>query len=160
MSNSFAEFHRGTEQRMYWQQFFFTYSSEEDPRKDSGDFKQPDPGKARDFILNTKIRKGDGGYPVLQWNYRAIFNPGGEKTCYQTSGRVVVEIIQVSEKLTANNENYTESVSLTGLNVEESSDDGKKFRKTIDALDSPVFAINKAGVVIAWNKAMERFDRF
>ena len=55
-----------------------------------------------------------------------------------------MEIIQVSEKLTANNENYAESVSQTGLNVEESSDDWKEFAKTIDALDSPVFAINKA----------------
>jgi PAS domain S-box-containing protein len=112
------------------------------------------------ILIEHKIRKSDGAYPVLQWNYRAIFNPEGDKTCYQTAGRVVVGIMQVSEKLTAKNENFTKPVSLEGLNAEELSDDWKEFAKTIDALDSPVFAINKAGVVIAWNKAMEQLTGF
>ena len=39
--------------------------------------------------------------------------------------------------------------------VTETDDDWKKFAKTIDTLENPVFAIDKTGVVIIWNKAME-----
>ena len=39
-------------------------------------------------------------------------------------------------------------------------DNWKEFAKTIDALENPVFAINKAGVILAWNKAMEQLTGF
>ena len=159
VSNSFAEFTGKQNNECIGSNFFSLIPQEDRERIQEilNNLTQIKPG----ILMEHKIRKGDGRYPVLQWNYRAIFNPGGDKTGYQTAGRVVVEIVQVSEKTyTAKNENYTESVSLTGLNVEESSDDWKEFAKTIDALDSPVFAINKAGVVIAWNKAMEQLTGF
>jgi PAS domain S-box-containing protein len=108
------------------------------------------------ILIEHKVRKSDGSYPILQWNYRAIFNAGGEKTGYQTAGREVAGIVRVSEKLAVKNKNYAESV----LNIEGQADDWEEFAKTIDALDSPVFAINKAGVVIAWNKAMEQLTGF
>ena len=41
----------------------------------------------------------------------------------------------------------------------ESEDEWKTFTKTIDTLESPVFAIDKTGVVNIWNKAMEAIDR-
>ncbi len=108
------------------------------------------------ILIEHKVRQQDGGYPILQWNYRAIFNSEGDKTGYQTAGRVVTGIVQISEKLTAKNENFAES----GKNIEEPTDNWGEFAKTIDTLDSPVFAINKAGVVIAWNKALEQLTGF
>jgi PAS domain S-box-containing protein len=38
----------------------------------------------------------------------------------------------------------------------ESEDEWKTFTNTIDTLENPVFAIDKTGVVIIWNKAMEQ----
>ena len=158
VSNSFAEFTGKQNNECIGSNFFSLIPQEDRERIQEilHNLTQMQSG----ILIEHKIRKGDGAYPVLQWNYRAIFNPEGDKTGYQTAGRVVVGIVQVSEKLTAKNENFANSISLTGLNVEESSDDWKEFAKTIEALDSPVFAINKAGVVIAWNKAMEQLTGF
>jgi PAS domain S-box-containing protein len=108
------------------------------------------------ILIEHKLRRSDGEYPILQWNYCAIFNSVGDKTGYQTAGRLAVGIVQVFEKPTTRDENYAESLTQTVQNIEVPADDWKEFAKTIDALDSPVFAINKAGVVIAWNKAIEQ----
>ncbi len=42
----------------------------------------------------------------------------------------------------------------------EPEDDWKTFTHTIDNLESPVFAIDKTGVIITWNKAMEQLTGF
>jgi PAS domain S-box-containing protein len=112
------------------------------------------------ILIEHEMRKGDGTYPILQWNYRAIFSPDGNITWYQASGREVTGVNQVFEILSPKNENSAASVLPTGTSIEESADNWKEFAKTIDALEDPVFAINKAGVVIAWNKAMEQLTGF
>ena len=150
VSNSFAEF-TGKQNTDCIGSNFFSLIPQEDRERIQEmlrNLTKIQPG----ILIEHKVRKSDGGYPVLQWNYRAIFNPGGDKTGYQTAGRVVTGIVQISEKRTAKNENYAGS----GLNIEEPADNWEEFAKTIDALDSAVFAINKAGVVIAWNKALEQ----
>jgi PAS domain S-box-containing protein len=110
-------------------------------------------------IIEHGMRKPDGTYPVLQWNYRAIFSPEEEITGYQASGREVIGVIQVFETASPLKEPYTESAQ-TGTLVEGSAENWKEFAKTIDELENPVFAINKAGVIIAWNKAMEQLTGF
>ena len=42
----------------------------------------------------------------------------------------------------------------------EPEDDWRTFSHTIDNLESPVFAIDKTGVIITWNKAMEQLTGF
>jgi PAS domain S-box-containing protein len=112
------------------------------------------------ILIEHKIRKSDGVYPVLQWNYHALFSPDGDIIRYQTSGREVIGVIQAFETVPSKNEMYAEPVLQNGSNVEESGNNWKEFAKTIDALENPVFAINKAGVIIAWNKAMEQLTGF
>jgi PAS domain S-box-containing protein len=112
------------------------------------------------ILVEHKIRKSDGTYPILQWNYHAIFSPGGDITGYQTSGREVIGGEQVFETPSPKNENYIESVPKIGAIIQESTDNWKEFAKTIDALENPVFAINEAGIIIAWNKAMEQLTGF
>jgi len=111
-------------------------------------------------LIEHKIRKSNGAYPILQWNYRAIFDTGEDICGYQGAGREVVGVIQFPENLTTKNEKYTESVPPMEVNGDEPADDWKEFVRTIEALENPVFAINKSGVVIAWNKAMEQLTGF
>ena len=111
-------------------------------------------------LIEHEMRKPDGTYPILQWNYRAIFSPDEEITGYQTSGREVIGVIQVFETVSHQKEHYAESVPQTGTQVAGSAENWKEFAKTIDGLENPVFAINKAGVIIAWNKAMEQLTGF
>jgi len=154
VNNSFAEF-AGKQNNEWIGGNFFSLIPQEDRERIQEmlrNLTQIQPG----ILIEHKVRQTDGGYPILQWNYRAIFNPGGDKTGYQTAGRMVTGIVQVPEKLTAINENFAGS----GLNIEGPADDWEEFAKTIDSLDSPVFAINKAGVVIAWNKALEQLTGF
>jgi PAS domain-containing protein len=107
--------------------------------------------------VEHKVRKSDGSFPILQWNYRAIFNPEGNVIEYLAAGREVVGVVQVFETGAADYQNsIVQKTSTTSL----VSADWKEFGKTIDALEDPVFAINKAGVVIAWNKAMEELTGF
>ena len=109
------------------------------------------------ILIEHKVRKNDGSYPILQWNYRAIFNPEGDSIEYQAAGREVVGVVEVFETHTADNQNSTVQQSGT---TSQGSGDWKEFARTIDPLENPVFAINKAGVVIAWNKAMEELTGF
>jgi PAS domain S-box-containing protein len=112
------------------------------------------------ILIEHEMKKNDGTYPILQWNYRAIFSQEGDIIGYQASGRDVIGVIQVFEILSSENEKFDASVPQTGTNIEESADNWKEFAKTIDALENPVFAINNAGVVIAWNKAIEQLTGF
>jgi hypothetical protein len=66
-------------------------------------------------------------------------------------------VVQVFEIHTRNNQNS--AVQQTGT-TSQGSDDWREFARTIDALENPVFAINNAGIVIAWNKAMEELTGF
>ncbi len=108
------------------------------------------------ILIEHELRKKDGTSPVLQWNYRAIFNPDGDIEGYQTSGREVKDVVQVFGTISPQKEKTAGSVVQTGISIDETADSWKEFVKTIEALENPVFAINKAGIVIAWNRAMEQ----
>jgi PAS domain S-box-containing protein len=104
-----------------------------------------------EILIEHAIKKLDGLSPPIQWNYRAIFNTDGEIIEYQTSGRLL------SEPRTQSSKNVKDAVSTVQTTAfgTESEDEWKIFTKTIDTLENPVFAIDKTGVVIIWNKAME-----
>ncbi|MCK7520910.1 MAG: PAS domain-containing protein [Ignavibacteriales bacterium] len=110
---------------------------------------------------NIPLRKVMGSSLMIQWNYRAIFNHGWGN--YRVSNRrksVVLESCRVQESHRSKIESIL-VIPLTALMISaESEDDWKTFTKTIDTLESPVFAIDKAGVVITWNKAMEQLTGF
>jgi len=104
-----------------------------------------------EILIEHAIKKLDGLSPPIQWNYRAIFNTEGEIIEYQTAGRLL------SEPRTQSSKNVKDAVSTVQTTAfgTESEDEWKIFTKTIDTLENPVFAIDKTGVVIIWNKAME-----
>ena len=108
------------------------------------------------ILIDHELRKKDGTSPVLQWNYRAIFNPDGDIDGYQTSGREVKDVAEVFGTISPQKEKTAGSVVQTGAAIDETADTWKEFVKTIEALENPVFAINKAGIVVAWNGAMEQ----
>ena len=106
-------------------------------------------------VIEHKIIKGNGSTPRLQWNYRAVFNAGGTIAEYQTSGRDISNLIQHTmvaevEKKSAAPTGPVASPPLV------SSDEWKSLAETIKTLENPVFAIDRQGIVIAWNAAMEQ----
>ena len=107
-------------------------------------------------LIEHAIQKNDGTSIVLQWNYRAIFNSGKNTIEYQTAGRELPELPQLHEA-PASVSVYSALPSPQSVTCStESDDDWNTFTKTIDTLENPVFAIDKTGVVIAWNKAIEK----
>jgi PAS domain S-box-containing protein len=158
VSNSFIDFTGKQYNECIGSNFFSLIPPEESERVQDVlcDLDPIKPG----VLIEHKIRNIDGAYSILQWNYRAIFDAGEDISGYQAAGRVVAGVIQVVETLKAKNENDTGSVPDKEVSGEELADDWKEFAKTIEALENPVFAINKAGVVIAWNKAMEQLTGF
>jgi PAS domain S-box-containing protein len=111
------------------------------------------------ILIEHEMRMDNGTYPILQWNYCAIFSPEEDIIGYQTSGREIVDRVQVTGSAPPKDENYAEPVSQAGP-YDGAADSWNEFARTIDTLESPVLAINKAGIIIAWNKAMEQLTGF
>jgi PAS domain S-box-containing protein len=108
-----------------------------------------------EIIIEHAIKKLDGSSALVQWNYRAIFNSDGEIIEYQTAGRLVTKPVQMPGSQSSKSVNDAVSTMQSTAFGTESEDEWKTFTKTIDTLENPVFAIDKTGVVIIWNKAME-----
>jgi PAS domain S-box-containing protein len=151
-NNSFSDFTGITGNENDGSNFFGLIPSEDSKKIQEilGKLDTAKPG----ILLEHKVRKSDGSFPILQWNYRAIFNPEENIIEYLSAGREVAGVVQVFEPGAAFQNSTVQQT------VPHVSADWKEFAKTIDALENPVFAINKAGVVIAWNKAMEELTGF
>jgi PAS domain S-box-containing protein len=108
------------------------------------------------FIIEHAMKKGDGSSVLAQWSYRAIFNDDEKITVYQAAGREVPGLLQAHEIPASKRVKDAVSTLQTTTIDTESEDEWKTFAKTIDTLENPVFAIDKTGVVIIWNKAMEQ----
>jgi len=107
-------------------------------------------------LIEHAIQKKDGSSPVLQWNYRAIFDSEKNTIEYQTAGREISEFLQLHEALAPASVNGIQTSPQLAARSTESEDDWNQFTRTIETLENPVFAIDKTGVVIAWNKAIEK----
>jgi PAS domain S-box-containing protein len=108
------------------------------------------------ILIGHTIKKHDGTFFPAQWNYRAIFDADGDVIEYQTAGREDSSLVRIHD--TASSKGMKDAVSTiqtTGIGT-ESEDEWKIFTKTIDTLENPVFAIDKTGIVIIWNKSMEQ----
>jgi PAS domain S-box-containing protein len=108
------------------------------------------------ILIEHTIKKSDGTLSPAQWNYRAIFNTDGDVTEYQAVGREVPA--RAGTRDTASSKSVKDAASTiqtTSIGT-DSEDEWKNFTKTLDTLENPVFAIDKTGVVIIWNKSMEQ----
>ena len=109
-----------------------------------------------DLLLEHRISSGDNKKVPLLWSYRGFFTTQGAVTEYQVSGRDTAAVIRIG---TPDPVKSAAPVSAPQAPVaappapEEA--DWKGLVETIQSLDNPVFAVDKGGVIIAWNKGLE-----
>jgi PAS domain S-box-containing protein len=109
-----------------------------------------------DIAMEHRIM-ADGKTPVLQWNYHAFFGSGGAVTEYQVSGRNLEGVVRIGE-----NTGMKTALPATAAQAPSPAPqkpdayDWKGLIDTIQSLENPVFAIDRNGTVIAWNKAIEQ----
>lgn len=96
---------------------------------------------------------------LYQWGYRAIFNDTGEITEYLAQGRDLSYVVRLSNILPkgASSELFEAPETTLTPTISRPSDTPElsNLADSIDNLQYPIFAINKAGIVIAWNQAIE-----
>jgi len=134
---------------------FFSLLPQKDAKRIAGQLQALTPLKP-DILIEHAFRKSDGSSALVQWIYRAIFNPEGQIIEFQTTGRERRSLVQPPELLTLTGEGSAVSTVQAVVAGAEPEDDWKSFSNTIDALEHPVFAIDKTGVIITWNRAMEQ----
>ena len=78
----------------------------------------------------------------------------------QTIGRGIPEFGQSHDTLSSKSVDEAVTSLQTSATDTESEDEWKTFTKTIDTLENPVFAIDKTGVIILWNKAIEQLTGY
>jgi len=112
------------------------------------------------IVLKHAIKKLDGTSILVEWNYQTIFDSDGNVVECQTTGREISVIGQDLESLSSKSVEEAVTSLQTTASGTESDDEWKTFTKTIDTLENPIFAIDKTGVVILWNKAIERLTGY
>jgi hypothetical protein len=119
----------------------------------------------------------DGSSRLLQWHYHITTGDSGVSAGYQASGRETAKIVRIGEepKPAATVQPVRQPVTqkkapaiiipsapspapvpAVPVSADVTPNDRRMIDETIDGLDNPVFAIDKNGVVIAWNKAIEQ----
>ena len=132
----------------------FSFVPDEEGKKIVGQLQNLTPSKPGIFIKHAFL-KSDGSSAEIEWNYRAIFNLAGAIVEYQTAGREGHGLVQIHEPLVSQSEITAVSTVKTAVTGTEPEDEWDTFSNTIETLENPVFAIDKTGVIITWNKAME-----
>lgn len=132
-----------------------------------------------DIAMEHRVQAG-GKTPVLHWFYHAFFDAGGTVSEYQLSGRNPEGMVRIGDRgLKAHASPATifpaapavpspaPAAAATGpvaaaapAAAAQASEayDWKGLTDTINSLDNPVFAIDRSGTVIAWNKAIEQLS--
>ena len=112
-----------------------------------------------DVLLEHRIQTEGGKTPLLQWYYHGFFSAHGAVSEYQVTGRDAEGLIRIGEKGSAK---AAPAAAATAAPAPSSAPpktdayDWKGLVDTIQSLENPVFAIDKSGTVIAWNKAIEQ----
>jgi CheY-like chemotaxis protein len=110
-----------------------------------------------DVLLEHRIQTDGGKSSLLQWYYHGFFSAHGAVSEYQVSGRNAETLIRIGEKGSAKAA-QAPAVAQAPSTAPPKTDsyDWKGLVDTIQSLENPVFAIDKSGTVIAWNKAIEQ----
>jgi PAS domain S-box-containing protein len=101
--------------------------------------------------------------PSLHWFYHAFFDTNGAVSEYQVSGRTMDGIVRIGEKggqkpaaVAAAAPAPSPSPLPSPSQQKPEAYDWKGLIDTIQSLENPVFAVDRNGTVIAWNKAIEQ----
>jgi len=109
--------------------------------------------------LHRTPRAQQKGEPLLfQWSYRAFFNDEGKVSEYLAQGRDLSYVVRLDEILPhgsfdskAESDEHVVSPPAPGqTGVAELAN----LADSLDQVQYPIFAIDKQGVVIAWNHAI------
>jgi PAS domain S-box-containing protein len=113
-----------------------------------------------DALFEHRVTAGDKKTELLQWYYHGFFGPGGALTQYQVSGREIARIVRVGAQETRAAPAATAAPAAhpqaPAAPRKEEPQDWKALTETVQNLDNPVFAVDKAGTIIVWNRALEQ----
>lgn len=115
-----------------------------------------------DVLLEHRILKPDAGPVVFQWSYHGFFLSNGTISQYQAAGRAPDSLIRIGAPMAvpAAPSPVLPQAPAAPLApvaaVPEEPADWKGLIETVQTLDNPVFAVDKAGTIIAWNKSLEQ----
>lgn len=114
-----------------------------------------------DLLVEHRVTGGDGKPALLQWSYHGFFSGDGGVSEYQLSGRDTGGLVSIGgpEPPAAAGAppapaEPAPAPAAAPVPQEEETDWGGLI-ETIQSLDNPVFAVDKDGVIIAWNKSLE-----
>jgi CheY-like chemotaxis protein len=109
-----------------------------------------------DLLLEHRIGSGEGKAVPLLWCYRGFFTAQGAVTEYQVSGRDATSAVRIGspEPIKPSAPAAGPEITPEAPPVPEETD-WKGLVETIQSLDNPVFAVDKGGVIIAWNTGLE-----
>jgi PAS domain S-box-containing protein len=117
-----------------------------------------------DALLEHRIQGGNGKTALFQWSYHGFFAAQGAVTQYQVSGRDIAGLVRIGQKEPARPATPASAPAApstpiperTAAPLKEDVTDWKGLVETVQRLDNPVFAVDKKGVIIAWNMALEQ----
>jgi PAS domain S-box-containing protein len=123
-----------------------------------------------DIAMEHRIQAG-GKTHVLQWFYHAFFDAGGAVSEYQISGRNLEGVVRIGDRTgvkahaspaavfpAAPAPASSPAAAMPSEPQKPETYDWKGLTDTINSLDNPVFAIDRSGTIIAWNKAIEQLS--
>jgi len=111
-----------------------------------------------DILMEHHITGGDGKPVLTQWSYHGFFTGTGAVSEYQLSGRDTSGLISIGgakPPVAAAAPAGTGPAPAAAPVPQEVEADWGGLVETIQSLDNPVFAVDKNGVIIAWNKGLE-----
>jgi PAS domain S-box-containing protein len=99
------------------------------------------------------------GEPLLfQWSYRAFFNDTGSISEYLAQGRDLSYVVRIDEVLPLGSFESRPGISRQVVSPpaygQTAAADPADLADSIDQIQYPIFAVDKQGVVIAWNHAI------
>jgi PAS domain S-box-containing protein len=114
-----------------------------------------------DLLMEHRIAGSDGAPVLLQWNYHAFFTGTGAVSEYQLAGRDTSGLISIGGPKPVAAADAPSAPSgpvaapAAAPSAQEEVADWRGLVETIQSLDNPVFAVDKNGVIIAWNRGLE-----
>jgi len=112
-----------------------------------------------DVLMEHRVQTEGGKTPSLQWSYHGFFSAHGALSEYQVAGRNADGVIRIGEKSSTKAAFVPVAAAAqapSSAPPKTDAYDWKGLVDTIQSLENPVFAIDKNGTVIAWNKAIEQ----
>ncbi len=105
-----------------------------------------------DCLLQHHVIAGDGRSVLLEWGYHGFFTQVGAIQEYQLTGRDTSNLIRIGGRSTGEGDETLQThPGLSEEATEEKGGEWSDLMATLQSLDAPVFAVDAAGVIIAWS---------